>query len=159
MADLSNEPWYHGRISRSDAEQILNISGGMDGCFLVRDSLTVSGEYVLSLCHQNRRYHYMISRHPDGTVAIQDGVKFDSPVDLVHYHSQKVDGLLTTLVHPCCRKAGQQPQGYRFITHDEMQQAMREGALLLGYQVMERERERGRGCLCEYELWFPLYIV
>lgn len=134
MADLSNEPWYHGRISRSDAEQILTQYGGLDGSFLVRDSLTTSGEYVLSLCHQTKRYHYLISRKPDGTLAIQDGTKFDSPVDLVRYHGQKIDGLLTTLVHPCRRPPGQPPQGYRFITHDEMQQAMREGALLLGYQ-------------------------
>ena len=139
MADLSNEPWYHGRISRSDAELILTQYGGLDGSFLVRDSLATSGEYVLSLCHQTKRYHYLISRKPDGTVAIQDGTKFDSPVDLVRYHGQKIDGLLTTLVHPCRRPPGQPPQGYRFITHDEMQQAMREGALLLGYQVRRNE--------------------
>jgi hypothetical protein len=135
MGDLSGEPWYHGRISRADAEHILNLAGGADGTFLVRDSLSVSGEYVLSLCHQNRRYHYMISRHPDGTVAIQDGVKFESPIDLIHYHMKKVDGLLTVLTQPCRRRPGQPPQGYRFISHEEMQQAMREGALLLGYQV------------------------
>ena len=145
MADLTNEPWYYGRISRNDAEQILTQFGGLDGSFLVRDSLTTSGEYVLSLCHQTRRYHYLISRKPDGTVAIQDGTKFDSPVELVRYHGQKVDGLLTTLVHPCRRAPGQAPKGYRFITHEEMQQAMREGALLLGYQVREYEGEREGG--------------
>ena len=145
MADLSDEPWYHGRISRSDAEHILEVAGARDGCFLVRDSLTTTGEYVLSLSFQSRRYHYLISRHPDGTVAIQDGTKFESPIELVQYHSRKVDGLLTTLLHPCCRRPGQPPQGYRFITHEEMQQAMREGALLLGYQVCNGSLELTNG--------------
>ena len=68
-------------------------------------------------------------------MAIQDGAKFASPLELIQYYTRKVDGLLTTLTTPCCRRPGQPPAGYRFITHEEMQQAMREAALLLGYQV------------------------
>ena len=52
MTDLSREMWYHGRISRTDAEKILDMNGGMEGSYLVRDSLTLTGEYVLSLCYQ-----------------------------------------------------------------------------------------------------------
>ena len=52
MTDLSREMWYHGRISRTDAEKILDMSGGIEGNYLVRDSLTLTGEYVLSLCYQ-----------------------------------------------------------------------------------------------------------
>lgn len=52
MTDLSKELWYHGRISRVDAEKILDNAGGGEGTYLVRDSLTITGEYVLSLCHQ-----------------------------------------------------------------------------------------------------------
>lgn len=137
MTDLSREMWYHGRISRTDAEKILDMSGGVEGNYLVRDSLTLTGEYVLSLCYQGKKYHYIISRHPDGTVAIQDGAKFASPLELIQYYTRKVDGLLTTLTTPCCRRPGQPPAGYRFITHEEMQQAMREAALLLGYQEFQ----------------------
>ena len=135
MAELSNELWYHGRISRNDAERILEEQGLVEGGYLVRDSLTTSGEYVLSVSHQNKKYHYLITRHPDGSLSIQDGTKFESPMELVQHHSRKVDGLFTTLKQPCARRHGQPPQGYRFISHDEMKQAMREGALLLGYQV------------------------
>ena len=52
MTDLSREMWYHGRISRTDAEKILEMSGSVEGSYLVRDSLTLTGEYVLSLCYQ-----------------------------------------------------------------------------------------------------------
>ena len=52
MTDLSKEPWYHGRVSRVDAEKVLESHGSVEGSFLVRDSLTMTGEYVLSLCHQ-----------------------------------------------------------------------------------------------------------
>ena len=52
MTDLSKESWYHGRVSRVDAEKILESQGSVEGSFLVRDSLTMTGEYVLSLCHQ-----------------------------------------------------------------------------------------------------------
>lgn len=134
MTELSKESWYHGRISRVDAEKILDSAGGGEGTFLVRDSLTITGEYVLSLCHQNKKFHYIISRQQEGSVAIQDGAKFPTPIELVQYHTHKVDGLLTTLKVPCSRRAGQPPQGYRFISHEEMQGAMREAALLLGYQ-------------------------
>lgn len=52
MTDLSKERWYHGRISRLDAEKVLDMNGATEGLYLVRDSLTMTGEYVLSLCSQ-----------------------------------------------------------------------------------------------------------
>lgn len=87
---------------------------------------------------QGSKYHYILSRHLDGTVAIQDGAKFESPAKLVQYHMRHVDGLLTTLKVPCRRSQGTPPQGYRFITHEEMQTAMRQAALQLGYQVRRK---------------------
>ena len=61
MTDLSKELWYHGRISRVDAEKILDTAGGDEGTYLVRDSLTITGEYVLSLCHQVKRIKVLSS--------------------------------------------------------------------------------------------------
>lgn len=80
-------------------------------------------------------------------MAIQDGAKFATPLELIQYYTKKVDGLLTTLTTPCCRRPGQPPSGYRFITHEEMQQAMREAALLLGYQVRYTVPEQHRARL------------
>ena len=75
---------------------------------------------------------------------------------------RKVDGLLTTLKQPCCRRPGQPPQGYRFISHEEMQKAMRVAALQLGYQVrfnqtfiLIYDRECGRERATHYK---PLHL-
>lgn len=54
MTDLSKEKWYHGRVSRVDAEKLLDNQGAQEGMYLVRDSLAMTGEYVLSLCSQVR---------------------------------------------------------------------------------------------------------
>ena len=111
---------------------------------------------------QGNKYHYIVSRQLDGTVAIQDGSKFDSPVELVQYHMRHVDGLLTTLKVPCRRSQGTPPQGYRFITHDEMQTAMRQAALQLGYQVRPatsvlKYLEGGDGGLAKGKTFFVRY--
>ncbi len=90
---------------------------------------------LFNILLQGISYHYIISRHLDGTVAIQDGTKFESPVELVRHHIKYVDGLLTMLKYPCSRNPSQPAQGYRFITNEEMQKTMKEVALLLGYQV------------------------
>ena len=96
-------------------------------------------------------------------MAIQDGSKFGSPVDLVKYHMRHVDGLLTTLKVPCKRLQGTPPQGYRFVTHEEMQTAMRQAALQLGYQVrgekdMEWEGGEGGGSGVDLVAWFLLFL-
>ena len=39
------------------------------------------------------------------------------------------------LLKPCNRRPGVHPTGYRFISHDEMQKAMKDAAIQLGYEV------------------------
>ena len=133
--DPAEEPWYHGRISRVEAEELLHNGGLAEGLFLVRDSLATTGEYALTLAHQGRCYHYRIARQGDGSLAIEDGKKFHGPVELVRYHKTKLDGLLATLKTPCSRAPGVEPRGFRFVTAKEMKEATRQAARLLGYQV------------------------
>lgn len=40
--------WYHGRIGREDGEKLLMNSGNLNA-FLVRESVTKPGDYVISV--------------------------------------------------------------------------------------------------------------
>lgn len=60
---LRREPWYHGKMSRRDAEKLLQ----MDGDFLVRDSITNPGQYVLTGMHCGQPKHLLLV-DPEGVV-------------------------------------------------------------------------------------------
>uniref|UniRef100_W5MF18 SHC (Src homology 2 domain containing) transforming protein 2 n=1 Tax=Lepisosteus oculatus TaxID=7918 RepID=W5MF18_LEPOC len=62
---LRGEPWYHGRVSRRDAEKLL----AMDGDFLVRDSVTNPGQYVLTGMHSGLPKHLLLV-DPEGVVSV-----------------------------------------------------------------------------------------
>ncbi|VDL94845.1 unnamed protein product [Schistocephalus solidus] len=55
------EPWYLGRLSRQEAESLLQF----DGDFLVRSSTQQLGQYVLSGMHSGKRRHLLLV-NPDG---------------------------------------------------------------------------------------------
>ncbi|XP_073764717.1 SH2 domain-containing protein 3A isoform X1 [Danio rerio] len=56
--DLRSHAWYHGQLQREAAEQLL----GRDGEFLVRDSSTSAGDYVLTCMWKNQPMHFKIIR-------------------------------------------------------------------------------------------------
>lgn len=130
--DPFKEPWYHGRISRGESEKILERSGLTEGLYLLRDSLSTTGDFVLSVCHRREIFHYQLSRRQD-KIAIDSGKKFEGPVELVMYHQNNLDGLVTKLTKPCVRSMGVEPKGYRFISQAEMRKAMSAAASQLGY--------------------------
>lgn len=51
--------WYWGRLSRQEAVTLLQ--GQRHGVFLVRDSSTSPGDYVLSVSENSRVSHYIIN--------------------------------------------------------------------------------------------------
>uniref|UniRef100_A0A8C8RT39 SHC-transforming protein 2 n=1 Tax=Pelusios castaneus TaxID=367368 RepID=A0A8C8RT39_9SAUR len=61
---LKREPWYHGKMSRRDAEKLLQ----MDGDFLVRDSITNPGQYVLTGMNSGQPKHLLLV-DPEGVVS------------------------------------------------------------------------------------------
>nr|XP_041566877.1 SHC-transforming protein 2 isoform X2 [Taeniopygia guttata] len=79
---LRREPWYHGRMSRRDAERLLQT----DGDFLVRDSLTNPGQYVLTGMHSGQPKHLLLV-DPEGVVRTKD-VLFESISHLISHHRQ-----------------------------------------------------------------------
>ncbi|KAL4674616.1 hypothetical protein H8959_018550 [Pygathrix nigripes] len=79
---LRQEPWYHGRMSRRAAERMLRA----DGDFLVRDSITNPGQYVLTGMHAGQPKHLLLV-DPEGVVRTKD-VLFESISHLIDHHLQ-----------------------------------------------------------------------
>ena len=50
MSETSN--WFHGILSRSQAEKVLHENGFDEGLFLVRNSSSAIGDFVLSVVHK-----------------------------------------------------------------------------------------------------------
>lgn len=48
------QPYFYGRITRDEAEKTLRDRGCQDGLFLLRESTKKMGDYVLSLCANNK---------------------------------------------------------------------------------------------------------
>ncbi|MEQ2173867.1 SHC-transforming protein 2, partial [Goodea atripinnis] len=62
---LRREMWYHSRMSRRDAEKLLV----RDGDFLVRESTTNPGQYVLTGMHCGLPKHLLLV-DPEGVVSL-----------------------------------------------------------------------------------------
>ena len=63
--------YFHGKITRDRAEDLLMSQGAIEGMFLLRES--VNENYVISICHCNKVNHYNIEKQPDGTFQILTG--------------------------------------------------------------------------------------
>jgi len=77
---LAQEEWFHGPISRKEAEQLLRN----DGDFLVRESQSSGGQYVLTGMQGEGRKHLLLV-DPQGVVKTRDRT-FDSVSHLIEFH-------------------------------------------------------------------------
>uniref|UniRef100_A0A8C5EW38 SH2 domain-containing protein n=1 Tax=Gouania willdenowi TaxID=441366 RepID=A0A8C5EW38_GOUWI len=73
---LRGESWYHSRMSRRDAEKLLV----RDGDFLVRESTTNPGQYVLTGMHSGLPKHLLLV-DPEGVVQRSNNFKFLPPIN------------------------------------------------------------------------------
>ncbi|KAG8455364.1 hypothetical protein GDO86_001529 [Hymenochirus boettgeri] len=81
-------PWFHGKISREESDQLLISGVKPNGTFLIRERDN-NGSYALCLLHDRKVSHYRIDR----MLLLQ----------LVEHYSYKPDGLLRVLREPCPR--------------------------------------------------------
>ncbi|XP_022093865.1 phosphatidylinositol 3,4,5-trisphosphate 5-phosphatase 2B-like isoform X2 [Acanthaster planci] len=96
-------PWYHGSITRLQTEECL-MRANRTGSFLVRDSESFKGAYVLSVLCEGRIYQYRIL--PDGNgylIKSSDATKqhtFSNVPELIQSYSITNNGLCCPLRYP-----------------------------------------------------------
>lgn len=111
---LSHLSYFYGSITREEAEDYLMQGGLTNGLYLLRQSRNHLGGYALSLVHDSKVYHYTIEKEISGSYAITGGKSHRSPVELINYHSDEVDGLVCLLKKPCNRPPRTEPKISQF---------------------------------------------
>ncbi|KAM6985119.1 SH2 domain-containing protein 4A [Aplochiton taeniatus] len=98
-------PWFHGIISREDAEELM--SENKPGHFLVRVSERILG-YVLSYRCKDAFKHFLIDATDGCYMLLGDQIRFSSLSELVDYHEGEPITMSggERLLHPCGQKAG-----------------------------------------------------
>ncbi|XP_070622504.1 SHC-transforming protein 1 isoform X4 [Erythrolamprus reginae] len=77
---LRREPWYHGQMSRKESEKLLQANGD----FLVRESTSTPGQYVLTGLQGGQPKHLLLV-DPEGVVRTKDH-RFESVSHLISHH-------------------------------------------------------------------------
>ncbi|CAF0762038.1 unnamed protein product [Rotaria sordida] len=135
--DLFDASFYWGRITRQDAEEILDQSGLKNGLYLIRDKFEEAGSYAITLCFLKRFYHYRIDRLLNDNVVLNgsraqetfafpnndiicngcrqstrnsEQIEFSGPMELINHFQKHAEPLVTTLSIPC-----QRPFDYNFV--------------------------------------------
>jgi c-src tyrosine kinase len=99
---LNSMPWFHGKISRDKAEDLLRPRE--DGLFLVRESTNFPGDYTLCVCWQGRVEHYRVI-YKDNQLTIDEEEYFENLAQLVEHYEKYADGLCTR-ISKCLPKEG-----------------------------------------------------
>uniref|UniRef100_A0A8C9Y5Z1 Src homology 2 domain containing F n=1 Tax=Sander lucioperca TaxID=283035 RepID=A0A8C9Y5Z1_SANLU len=85
---LESQFWYHGAISRTDAESLLRLC--KEASYLVRNSETCKNDYSLSLKSSQGFMHMKLSRTKENKYILgQNSCPFDSVPEIIHFYSSR----------------------------------------------------------------------
>ncbi|XP_017773846.1 PREDICTED: tyrosine-protein phosphatase corkscrew isoform X2 [Nicrophorus vespilloides] len=91
--------WFHGHLSGKEAEKLI-LERGKNGSFLVRESQSKPGDFVLSVRTDDKVTHVMIRCTQDNRYDVGGGEKFDSLAELIeHYKRNPMVETTGTVVH------------------------------------------------------------
>ncbi|XP_053228370.1 SH2 domain-containing adapter protein D isoform X2 [Podarcis raffonei] len=83
---LENQAWFHGTISRADAESLLTLC--KEGSYLVRNSETSRNDYSLSLRSSQGFMHMKFTRTKENKYVLgQNSAPFDSIPEVIHFYT------------------------------------------------------------------------
>ncbi|PSN45883.1 Tyrosine-protein kinase HTK16 [Blattella germanica] len=147
MNKEDNICWFHGRLSREVAEKILMTDGYEDGSFLVRESNTAVGDYVLSVLHQDEVIHYQIRKHgEDAFFSIDEQTITHGLETLIEHYQEDAHGLVTRLTKVCKKDPpphDSRRHGRTNLLHRATKEVVSE-LLKCGYRSLEAKNQEGQ---------------
>ncbi|XP_012882007.1 PREDICTED: SH2 domain-containing adapter protein B [Dipodomys ordii] len=84
---LEKQIWYHGAISRGDAENLLRLC--KECSYLVRNSQTSKHDYSLSLKSNQGFMHMKLAKTKEKYVLGQNSPPFDSVPEVIHHYTTR----------------------------------------------------------------------
>ncbi|XP_061395366.1 tyrosine-protein phosphatase corkscrew-like isoform X1 [Musca vetustissima] len=97
-AEPTTERWFHGNLSGKEGEKLL-LERGKNGSFLVRESQSKPGDFVLSVRTDDKVTHVMI-RWQDNKYDVGGGEPFNTLSELIeHYKRNPMVETCGTVVH------------------------------------------------------------
>ncbi|KAM4710454.1 SH2 domain-containing adapter protein B [Discoglossus pictus] len=84
---LEKQIWYHGAISRTDAENLLRLC--KECSYLVRNSQTSKHDYSLSLKSSQGFMHMKLSKTKEKYILGQNSPPFDSVPEVIHFYTTR----------------------------------------------------------------------
>ncbi|GCC21082.1 hypothetical protein chiPu_0019549 [Chiloscyllium punctatum] len=79
--------WYHGAITRTDAENLLRLC--KECSYLIRNSQSKKNDYSLSLKSSQGFMHMKLTRTKDKYILGENSLPFDSVPEIIHHYSTR----------------------------------------------------------------------